>query len=68
VVGGCLSGLPSRTAAKPAPSSYSVDVSSHDPGTASAAGLMCVAQVSANVKGAVSTTRKHEITVHYVPM
>ena len=32
-------------------SSYSVDVSSHAPGTATAAGLVCVAQVSANVKG-----------------
>jgi len=40
-----------------------VDVSSHAPGTASAAGLVCVAQVSANVKGAVSTTRKHESTL-----
>jgi len=42
VVGSCLSELPSRTAAKPAQSSYSVDVSSHAPGSASAAGLVCV--------------------------
>jgi len=64
VVGGCLSGLPSRTAAKSAQSSYSVDVA---PGSASGAGLVCVAQVSANVKGPVSTTTKHDLLIEQCP-
>jgi len=57
VVDGCLSGQPSKTVAKPVPSSCSVGVSSHAEGTANVARLVCVAQVSANVKGDVSTMK-----------
>ena len=48
MVDGCLSGQPSKTAAKPVPSSCSVAASSHAEGTANVARLVCTAQVSAN--------------------
>jgi len=58
VVDGCLCGQPSKTAAKPVSSSCSVIVSSHAEGTANAARLVCVAQVSANVKGMCQQWRR----------
>ena len=41
----CLSGKPSKTAAKPVPSSCGVAVSSHAEGTANVARLMCFARL-----------------------
>ena len=58
VVDGCLSEQPSKTAAKPVPSSCSVAVSRHAEGTTNAARLVCVAQVSANVKGMCQQWRR----------
>jgi len=63
VVDGCLSGQPLKTAAKPVPSSCSVAVSSHAEGTANAARLVCVEQVSANVKGDVSTMKTIDLFI-----
>ena len=53
VVGGCPSGQPLRTAARPVPSFFSVAMRSHAQGTASAAELAFVAQVCANARGDV---------------
>ena len=63
MVDGCLSGQPLRTAAKPVPSSCSVAVSSHAEGTANVARLVRVAQVSANVKGDVSTMKTIDLFI-----
>jgi len=63
VVDGCLSGQPSKTTAKTVASSCSVAVPSHAEGTANAARLVCVAQVSANVKGDVSTMKTIDLFI-----
>ena len=52
-MGGCPTGQPLRTAARPVPSFCSADVQSPVQGTASAAELAFAAQVCANVKADV---------------